>query len=386
MFPAAIMMPNWVPPALATSWTRLLFVSAMYTSPAPLTVTPAGPFSSADVAGPPSPVWPLVPVALPAKVEMIPDEATTFWTRLLPVSAMYRSPAVLSAIPPGDFSSAAVAAPPSPEDPELPDALPATVEIVPDALAISWIRLLPVSAMYKFPAASTATPCGAASSASPAAPPSPLFPATPVADPAIVYTSPAIIAIPHWVPLLPATSCTRCPSVSAIYRFPPADSTPCGEPKGADAAGPPLPLLVPSPSRVYRSPGTGLPVASDDAQLSVHPYPSGPGVPACVCCPARFESYVRVKPRAGPNPGTDTSMADWVKTPFSVFTGSPAAASETPGAAGFAPPVVAPAGTSPPAEGASACVAALTGAPSRTYGCPAAPSEAVKSAGVAAAS
>src|SRR5216683_5728333 len=308
MFPAAIMMPNWVPPALATSWTRLLFVSAMYTSPAPLTVTPAGPFSSADVAGPPSPVWPLVPVALPAKVEMIPDEATTFWTRLLPVSAMYRSPAPLSATPPGafssaavaappspdspltpaalpatveivpeaaatfwtrllpvsaiyrsppvlsvipagDFSSAAVAAPPSPEDPELPDALPATVEIVPDALAISWIRLLPVSAMYKFPAASTATPCGAASSASPAAPPSPLFPATPVADPAIVYTSPAIIAIPHWVP-----------------------------------------------------------------------------------------------------------------------------------------PVVAPAGPSPPAEGASACVAALTGAPSRTYGCPAAPSEAVKSAGVAAAS
>src|SRR5216684_2756434 len=218
MFPAAIMMPNWVPPALATSWTRLLFVSAMYTSPAPLTVTPAGPFSSADVAGPPSPVWPLVPVALPAKVEMIPDEATTFWTRLLPVSAMYRSPPALSVTPAGDFSSAAVAAPPSPEDPELPDALPATVEIVPDALAISWIRLLPVSAMYKFPAAS---------------------PATPVADPAIVYTSPAIIAIPHWVP-----------------------------------------------------------------------------------------------------------------------------------------PVVAPAGTSPPAEGASACVAALTGAPSRTYGCPAAPSEA----------
>src|SRR5216683_778076 len=222
MFPAAIMMPNWVPPALATSWTRLLFVSAMYTSPAPLSATPPGAFSSAAVAAPPSPDSPLTPAALPATVEIVPEAAATFWTRLLPVSAIYRSPPVLSVIPAGDFSSAAVAAPPSPEDPELPDALPATVEIVPDALAISWIRLLPVSAMYKLP---------------------------------------------------------------------PADSTPCGEPKGADAAGPPFPLLVPSPSRVYRSPGTGLPVASDDAQLSVHPYPSGPGVPACVCCcAAPFEA------------------------------------------------------------------------------------------------
>src|SRR6266851_5705592 len=136
MFPAAIMMPNWVPPALATSWTRLLLLSAMYSSPAPLTVTPAGPFSSADVAGPPSPVWPLVPVALPAKVEMIPDEAATFGIRLLPVSAMYRSPAALSVTPPGAFSSAAVGPPPFPDYPELPDALPAMVEIVPDALAI----------------------------------------------------------------------------------------------------------------------------------------------------------------------------------------------------------------------------------------------------------
>ena len=201
-----------------------------------------------------------------------------------------------------------------------------------------------------------------------------------------MYTSPAVIAIPHWVPLLPATSCTRCPSVSAIYRFPPADSTPCGEPKGADAAGPPFPLLVPSPSRVYRFPGTGLPVASDDAQLSVHPYPSGPGVPAWVCCPASFASYVRVKPSDGPNPGTEMSVAAWVKSPFAVFTGSPALACATPGAAGFEPPIVAPAGTSPPVEGASACVAALIGAPSSTYGCPTAPLEAVKSAGVAAAS
>src|SRR5260370_785894 len=155
---------------------------------------------------------------------MIPDEATTFWTRLLPVSSMYRSPAPLSATPPGAFPTAA----------------------------------------------------GPPGSARPAAQPSPLFPATPVADPAIVYTSPAIIAIPHWVPLLPATSCTRCPSVSAMYTLPPADSTPCGEPKGADAAGPPFPLLVPSPSRVYRSPGAGPDTASHDPQLSSPPSPTAP--------------------------------------------------------------------------------------------------------------
>ncbi len=82
----------------------------------------------------------------------------------------------------------------------------------------------------------------------------------------------------------------------------------------------------------------------------------------------------------------DTSVADWVKTPVSVFTGSPAIACATPGAAEFTPPAVAPAGTSPPAEGASACVAALIGAPSSTYGCPTAPFEAVKSAGAAAVS
>ena len=60
------------------------------------------------------------------------------------------------------------------------------------------------------------------------------------------------------------------------------------------------------------------------------------------------------------------SVLDWVKSPFSVFTGSPADAWDTPGAAGFeVPPVVVPAGISPPVEGASACVPELTGAPSR---------------------
>src|SRR5260370_2899881 len=73
------------------------------------------------------------------------------------------------------------------------------------------------------------------------------------------------------------------------------------------------------------------------------------------------------------------SVFDWVKSPFSVSTGSPAAARATPGAAWLDdPPVVVPASTSPPADGASAAVAADTGAPRSTYGWPLGPLEAVK--------
>src|SRR5260370_14400355 len=73
------------------------------------------------------------------------------------------------------------------------------------------------------------------------------------------------------------------------------------------------------------------------------------------------------------------SVFDWVKSPFSVSTGSPAAARATPGAAWLDdPPVVVPASTSPPADGASAAVAADTGAPRSTYGWPVVPLEAVE--------
>ncbi|HVB45891.1 MAG TPA: hypothetical protein VNF47_24720 [Streptosporangiaceae bacterium] len=79
-------------------------------------------------------------------------------------------------------------------------------------------------------------------------------------------------------------------------------------------------------------------------------------------------------------------MVDWVKSPFSVFTGSPAVAWDTPGAAGFDPPITDPDGTSPPVDGARAAVAELTGAPASTYACPVAPSDAVNPAGEAALS
>jgi hypothetical protein len=89
---------------------------------------------------------------------------------------------------------------------------------------------------------------------------------------------------------------------------------------------------------------------------------------------------VRENDRPGPNVGTDTSLPDWVRSPFSVFTDPAASACDTPPAAGLeVPPAVAPAGTSPSADGARPCVLVVSGPPSRMYGWPAAPSEAVKS-------
>ena len=62
-------------------------LSAMYRFPAGSTVSPTGPYSVAEVAGPPSPVNPLVPAVTPATVLMMPL-VFTFRTRLLLVSEM----------------------------------------------------------------------------------------------------------------------------------------------------------------------------------------------------------------------------------------------------------------------------------------------------------
>ena len=74
---------------------------------------------------------------MPATVVMIPA-GLTMRTRLLPVSAMYTSPAASTARPAGSFAphwgrrAALVARPPSPENPNWP--LPAIVAIVPSGL------------------------------------------------------------------------------------------------------------------------------------------------------------------------------------------------------------------------------------------------------------
>jgi hypothetical protein len=68
MSPAVIDCPRWVPVAAGTSWTRKFWLSVMYRFPARSVRTLSGVLSSAEVAAPPSPDDPAVPVALPATV------------------------------------------------------------------------------------------------------------------------------------------------------------------------------------------------------------------------------------------------------------------------------------------------------------------------------
>src|SRR5437016_802664 len=93
--------------------------------------------------------------------------ADTFRIRLLKVSAIKRFPEASTATPIGRFNAAEAAGPLSPENPAVP--LPANVMITPDADTFR-IRLLPLSAMKRFPEASTATPFGLFSAAEVAGP------------------------------------------------------------------------------------------------------------------------------------------------------------------------------------------------------------------------
>src|SRR5438132_666514 len=90
---------------------------------------------------------------------------------------MNRLPAVSTATPDGAPSLALVAGPPSPEKSAYTP-LPATVEMIPPGVTLR-IRLVSLSAMNRFPAASTETPDGVASQALVAGPPSPENPACP---------------------------------------------------------------------------------------------------------------------------------------------------------------------------------------------------------------
>src|SRR5690242_18393489 len=99
---------------------------------------PSGVYREAAVAGPPSPEKPYWP--LPAIVVISPD-GDTLRTTLFPVSAMYRFPTESTATPSGLLRDAAVAGPRSPEKPNNP--LPAAVAITPSGdtfriLAFRW--------------------------------------------------------------------------------------------------------------------------------------------------------------------------------------------------------------------------------------------------------
>ena len=164
---------------------RWLKVSAMKILPEPSTATAPPPLlkaetcKEAEVAGPPSPEKPIGSVACDGR-----DDAVG---RHLPDSLVVgvrdeKIPGTIHGDAGGvdrdlvDLSAAEVAGPPSPEKPWVP--LPATVVMIPLGDTFR-IRLLMVSAMKRFPEASTATPLGKLNDAEVAGPPSPEKPDAP---------------------------------------------------------------------------------------------------------------------------------------------------------------------------------------------------------------
>ena len=121
--PTAVLMM----PAVFTLRTTALYQSVMYRLPFVSTTASIGLLRVAAVAGPPSPVYPVVPV--PATVLMIPD-VFTFLTQLKLWSTIYRLPVLSSARPYTVPIVAAVAGPPSPVYENTP--VPAIVVIKPD--------------------------------------------------------------------------------------------------------------------------------------------------------------------------------------------------------------------------------------------------------------
>ena len=135
---------------------RSFLVSRINTLPLVSTHSPLGSFKEARIAGPPSPPKPAVP--FPAIVAMIPVPAFTTRMRLFSLSAMNKLPLLSTATPDGDLNNAFVAGPPSPLKPSAP--VPATVVITPVPAATRRMRWLDLSAMNRFPLASSATPLG----------------------------------------------------------------------------------------------------------------------------------------------------------------------------------------------------------------------------------
>ena len=113
-----------IPLPAATRRMRWLLASAIKRLPAASMATPIGEFSWALGAGPPSPLKPIAPV--PATVVMIPVPAVTRRMRWWAVSAMKRFPVASTVAPIGKNSCAPVAWPPSPTLPP-----PATVMMIP---------------------------------------------------------------------------------------------------------------------------------------------------------------------------------------------------------------------------------------------------------------
>src|SRR6266700_3052939 len=134
---AVMLLPHSVCVEWATSWIRLFPESAMYSWVLFAQTTDVGPVRNADVAGPRFPDVPAVPFTFPATVyrslavivmpHWLPPLLAASTTRLLPVSAIYRSPAELVPIPSGVVSREDPKAVPLPDRPADPRLSPATV-------------------------------------------------------------------------------------------------------------------------------------------------------------------------------------------------------------------------------------------------------------------
>ena len=198
---------------------------------------------------------------VPAKVEIAPP-GVTFRIRLLPESAMYRFPAASTAIPSGNRSWAAVAGPPSPENPLVP--LPATVVMVPPVEIIR-TRWLNRSTTYTCPPGPTATSAGSCITALVAAPPSPASgsPANVVMSSAAAWTGtdPPSAAIAR----VAAIAATRRRDMVRRFRaWPWSDG-------GGDPRESPRPA---------RDGSTGLPERDRETECPLAGRPRGPSVPS----------------------------------------------------------------------------------------------------------
>src|ERR1700675_3854329 len=205
-------------------------------SPEAFTPTPKGSFNWALVAAASSPEYPHPRLRAPATVEIWPVEDETLRITQFPVSAMKMFPEPSTATPKDWLSWALVAAPPSPEYPQL--AVPATVEIMPVEVEILRIAQLVVSAMMTFPELSTATPLGNPSLALVAKPPPPEYPQC--KSPVMSGSVPATVEI---MPVEAETIRIKQLLVSAMKMFPDLSrATPEGLFSVALVAGPPSPL------------------------------------------------------------------------------------------------------------------------------------------------
>ena len=234
--------PHWVPGGLATPGSgccrRRRCTGRRRCRRSRCRARPAG----ARLAAPPSPLIPAVPGALPGdRVDVAgghrdcptgsPVAAATSWTRLLPPSAMYRSPGRVDRDP-GPGRSAAPTSPRRRRR-NAADAGRAARDRVhvagghrdaplrPGRSGDLLDPVVPRCRRCTGPRPSRTPGPAGGSAATTARCRRHRRPRRAGGCPAIVYTSPAVIEMPPLGPGAPATSCTRLPRVSAIYTFPP---------------------------------------------------------------------------------------------------------------------------------------------------------------------